>query len=79
MPEPLSESDAYLAVLPRGAALVVQGTASVTLHSSVDAAMRRLLRDGFDYFVTIQNTDTGDEMERWIPLLDPRRDEEEPW
>ena len=79
MPEPLSESDAYLAALPKGAALVVQGTASVTLHGSVDAAVRRLRHAGFDYFVTIQNSDTGDELERWIPLHDPRWDEDEPW
>ena len=71
----MAQSNAYLATLPEGAALVVHPDRDhPTMFADVDAALKWLERRGWDYYVTHQQTDTSDEFEQWIPLLDKRRD-----
>lgn len=72
-----SLKNAYVADLPHGAVLVIHPTHGVDLFSDAGAAVRWLGRAGWDYFVTHQNTDTGDEIEQWIPLHDARWEAEE--
>lgn len=71
-----SLKNVYVADLPHGGVIVVHPEHGVELFGETDRALRWLERGGWDYFVTHQNSDTGDEMEQWIPLHDPRWDED---
>ena len=70
--------DAFVADMPNGAVLVIHPKRGVDLFTTTEQAVRWLRRDGWDYYVTHQNTDTGDEIEQWIPLHDPRWEHDEP-
>lgn len=72
-----SLDDAFVAHLSKGGLLVIHPKHGVQLVTSVERAVRWLERDGWDYFVTHQNSDTGDELEQWIPLHDPRWEDDE--
>lgn len=77
MRDPLE--DAYLAELANGALLVIRPRHAPEIITESKRAVERLQRAGWDYFVTVQNTDTGDEYERWIPVHDERFDTERDW
>ncbi len=64
--------DAMVATLEHGATLVVFPDREAHIYTDTEAAVRALMRGGWDYFLTRHNTDTGDELEQWIPLHDPR-------
>ena len=72
MRDPLE--DAYLAELANGALLVVRPKRAPQIVTEQERAVEILLRDGWDYFVTVHHSDTGDEYERWIPVHDERFD-----
>lgn len=72
-----SLEDAYVAHLSKGGLLVLHPKRGVHLFTSAERAVRWLERDGWDYYVTHQNSDTGDELEQWIPLHDQRWEEDE--
>ena len=68
--------DAYLADLSGGAALAIAPGRGAQMFSSSAEADRWLERGGWDYYLTVQHSDTADEIERWLRLGDPRLEEE---
>lgn len=65
--------DAYLADLRHGGVLAIDPQrGEVEIFADAERAVAWLTRGGWDYHVTEQNTDTADEIDRWIPLGDPR-------
>lgn len=68
----MTTRDGYLADLAQGAVLAVDPKRGVEMFESAERAVQWMARGGLDYFVTVTNSDTGDEVERWIPLHDPR-------
>ena len=69
--------NAYVADLPHGAVLVVHPEREPQLFTDSERALKWLERGGWDYYVTHQNSDTGDEIEQWIPVGDDRFDRED--
>lgn len=66
--------DVFVADLAAGAVLVLHPERGAQMFTETQRAVRWLLRGGWDYFSTHHHSDTGDEVEQWIPLHDPRFD-----
>ena len=66
--------DVIVASLEHGGTLVVSPDREPWIYTESERAVSELERRGLDYYVTRQNSDTGDELELWIPRDDARWD-----